>query len=270
VLRTRVLTAIALVTGLLLALFVLPKGVAAALLLLVMAQATWEWGAFARLGEYPMVRVAYLLATGVLGYVTWERTQAHADFVALLVIACVFWGVALARLFFHGEHVQRVATLFAGWLALLPTGIALARIVSIGGPRPGAVWFLVLLLLVSAADIGAYFAGRRFGRIKLAPQISPGKTWEGVVGGALLVALVALVGASFLDLPAAGVVGLSGVVFVASVVGDLTESLYKRSVGIKDSGAVLPGHGGLLDRIDSLLAATPFYALGLVWLGVLT
>jgi phosphatidate cytidylyltransferase len=270
VLKTRVLTAIVLLAGLLLALFALPKAVAAVLLVLVMAQATWEWGAFAGLGGQRLVRIGYLLATLGFGYLTWSRTQAHADFVALLVIACLFWGIALARLFFHGEQVQRVATLFAGWLALLPTGIALARIVAIDGPRPGAVWFLLLLLLVSAADIGAYFAGRRFGRLKLAPQISPGKTWEGVVGGALLVAVVASVAASFLGLPAAGLVGLSGVVFVASIVGDLTESLYKRSVGIKDSGTVLPGHGGALDRIDSLLAATPFYALGLVWLGVLT
>ena len=268
-LRTRVVTAVALLVGLLIALFVAPPVVGAGLLVLMVVQATWEWGAFARLSGHPALRVGYLFVTAMLGVLTFERTRAPADFVALMIVAAVFWVVALARLALHGETANRPATLLAGWLALLPTGIALARIGSIAGARPGAVWFLLLLGMVSAADIGAYFAGRRFGRLKLAPRISPGKTWEGVIGGALLVFLVALAAARALGVPQLALLGLSGVVFVASIVGDLTESLYKRSVGLKDSGSVLPGHGGLLDRIDSLLAATPFYALGLVWLGVL-
>ena len=127
----------------------------------------------------------------------------------------------------------------------------------------------MLLALVAAADIGAYFAGRRFGHTKLAPSVSPGKTWEGVIGGAIAVTLLSLAFASLMGLSKLGFVGIAGMVFVASVVGDLTESLFKRGAGLKDSGFILPGHGGLLDRIDSLTAAAPFYVLGLHWLGIL-
>jgi phosphatidate cytidylyltransferase len=160
-------------------------------------------------------------------------------------------------------------TLVAGWLALIPALAAVMRLFAGASSLPGSALFLMLAGLVSAADIGAYFAGRRFGRHKLAPQISPGKTWEGVLGGSVSVMLVAYGIAATFGFSRGGFVVLSAVVFVASVVGDLTESLYKRGAGLKDSGFILPGHGGVLDRIDSLLAAAPFYVLGLEWLGML-
>jgi phosphatidate cytidylyltransferase len=128
---------------------------------------------------------------------------------------------------------------------------------------------LWLLLLVIAADIGAFFAGRRFGRHKLAPRVSPGKTWEGALGGLLAVGLVALVGAVHLSLPVAAGMAFGCAVGIFSVIGDLTESMFKRAAGLKDSGSVLPGHGGILDRIDSLTAAAPLYALGLLGAGVI-
>ncbi|MGB4876542.1 MAG: phosphatidate cytidylyltransferase, partial [Candidatus Competibacter sp.] len=133
------------------------------------------------------------------------------------------------------------------------------------GPRS----VVFLLLLVWAADIGAYFAGRRWGRRKLAPAISPGKTWEGALGGGLATLVLALVGAAFLK------VGASGFGFVAvclitmgfSIAGDLFESMMKRQSGLKDSGSLLPGHGGVLDRVDSLSAAAPVFLLGLYGIG---
>jgi phosphatidate cytidylyltransferase len=123
--------------------------------------------------------------------------------------------------------------------------------------------------LVVAADIGAYFAGRRFGRNKLAPRVSPGKTWEGVAGGLVAAALMAAVGVWWFDVSAGRFIALCMVVVVASIVGDLTESLFKRHAGLKDSGTILPGHGGVLDRVDSVTAAAPVFLLGLQVLGLM-
>jgi phosphatidate cytidylyltransferase len=121
---------------------------------------------------------------------------------------------------------------------------------------------------VFAADIGAFFAGRRWGSHKLAPRVSPGKTWEGAAGGLAAVALVALAGTLHFGLPIAAGVVFGCAVGIFSVIGDLTESMFKRSAGLKDSGSLLPGHGGVLDRIDSVTAAAPLYALGLFGSGV--
>ena len=129
-----------------------------------------------------------------------------------------------------------------------------------------------MVIVVAAADIGAYFAGKRFGEHKLADQVSPAKTWEGFWGGVVACALLALL--LFYLLPDhAAHIGLVSVVAViittglASVVGDLTVSMVKRESGVKDSGSLLPGHGGVLDRLDSLSAAAPVYTLGLLLAG---
>src|SRR5690606_16951319 len=119
-----------------------------------------------------------------------------------------------------------------------------------------------------AADIGAYFSGKTFGRRKLAPQVSPGKSWEGLFGGLLTSLLITLAVGLYRGWPVTEMVlALAGAALVVliSVVGDLTESMFKRSSGIKDSSQLLPGHGGVMDRIDSLTAAIPVFAL-LLWM----
>ena len=126
-------------------------------------------------------------------------------------------------------------------------------------------FFLLVFLFVAAADIGAYFAGRAFGAKKLAPAVSPGKTWEGVGGGAVLAASVCGVGLLFFPVQWPLWMALSIGLVAVSIFGDLFESLVKRATGVKDSGTILPGHGGVLDRIDSLLAALPVFALLLVY-----
>jgi phosphatidate cytidylyltransferase len=122
---------------------------------------------------------------------------------------------------------------------------------------------------VVAADIGAYFAGRQFGRSKLAPRVSPGKTWEGVIGGLAAAAAMAFIGVEWFEKNPVPFMSLCAIVVVASIIGDLTESLFKRHAGLKDSGSILPGHGGVLDRVDSVTAAAPVFLVGLERLGLL-
>jgi phosphatidate cytidylyltransferase len=165
---------------------------------------------------------------------------------------------------------MRILTLFCGALVLVPAFIALARLLSVvQGIAHGPEAVLCLVLLVVASDVGAYFAGRKYGRLKLAPQVSPSKTWEGAAGGLLFVALLAAAGALIFGLPMIATVAFGCAIGLISIVGDLTESMFKRSAGLKDSGRLLPGHGGMLDRIDSVTAAAPLYALGLFSSGVL-
>jgi phosphatidate cytidylyltransferase len=149
---------------------------------------------------------------------------------------------------------------------LVPAAIGLGRIVLI--EPEGRVLLLFLLVLVAAADVGAYFGGRTLGRRKLAPRVSPNKTWEGLISGLVFAALVALAGAAMFGQRSLPWVGICVTVAVASVVGDLIESKFKRGAGLKDSGTLLPGHGGVLDRIDSHVAAAPIFLLGLQWLGM--
>ena len=145
---------------------------------------------------------------------------------------------------------------------LVPAFVALASLdTAHTGFATGPALVLSLVFMVIAADIGAYFVGRQFGRRKLAPRVSPGKTWEGAGGGLALVALVAWAWAVHAGVPAGTFVAVGVAVGIFSVVGDLTESMFKRASGLKDSGVLLPGHGGLLDRIDSVTAAAPLYAL---------
>ena len=150
--------------------------------------------------------------------------------------------------------------------ALVPAWLSLMRL-RLDQPN-GAQWMLFVLILVWVADIGAYFFGGRYGRLHLAPAVSPGKTWEGVLGGVILATVIAVCGSLWFRIPPVLFVPLclAGVAF--SIVGDLTESLLKRFAGIKDSGSVFPGHGGVMDRINSVTGAAPVLLFGLTAFGV--
>jgi phosphatidate cytidylyltransferase len=141
-----------------------------------------------------------------------------------------------------------------------------------GGRARGAEWILFAFVLVWAADIGAFFIGRKFGRLRLAPSVSPGKTWEGVLGGMIASAIVAVLGNWWFGrtspISLAQFLPLCLAVVAFSIVGDLTESLLKRFAGVKDSGSLFPGHGGVMDRIDSVTGAAPVLLLGLLMLGI--
>jgi phosphatidate cytidylyltransferase len=174
--------------------------------------------------------------------------------------SCVFWVVLVPAWLARGWRVRGpLALAAAGWIALVPTWLALARL------QADPAQLLQLLGIVWLADTAAYAAGRAWGRHKLAPRVSPGKTWEGVAGAAVAVAvyygvLSAMEPARPWASGWAGMLIFAGVTAM-SIVGDLFESLMKRQAGVKDSGALLPGHGGVLDRIDGLLAALPLAAL---------
>jgi phosphatidate cytidylyltransferase len=229
----------------------------------------WEWAGFGALRAFA-ARACYTLGVALILLLGWRWTENPAHLIFLLALACAWWVIALAWLILAPTRHRPTVVLLCGLPVLMPAFLALARTqISAPAHRSGPLLVLWLVLMVCAADIGAYFAGRRFGRRKLAPRVSPGKTWEGALGGLLMVALVAWGGAAYFDLPPLGAIAFGCGVGIFSIIGDLTESMFKRAAALKDSGGLLPGHGGLLDRIDSVTAAAPLYALGLFGSGVI-
>jgi phosphatidate cytidylyltransferase len=183
----------------------------------------------------------------------------------ILITASLFWCLVITWLRRYAVNTLPFPVrtwALAGLLTLIPAWVALMNLHST--PDYGPRYALFLLLLIWIADSGAYFVGRRWGRTKLAPRISPGKTWEGVVGALTVTLAVAGAGAVSLGVRRWGAFILICVITVSfSVVGDLPESMLKRQYHTKDSGHLLPGHGGILDRVDSLTAAAPIFLLGL-------
>jgi phosphatidate cytidylyltransferase len=269
VLRTRVLTGCILGALLLLGLFLLPPFWAVLAFGLVFIIGAWEWAGFGAL-QKPFARALYTLTVALALGLSWRWTETFAHLTILLSAACVWWVIAFCWLSLAPAWNRPALTLVCGLAVLVPAFVALARLqISAGGFARGPLIVLWLVLMVCAADIGAYFAGRAFGQRKLAPRVSPGKTWEGAMGGLAMVALVAGAGAVSFGLPPFETVAFCCGVGIFSVIGDLTESMFKRAAALKDSGTLLPGHGGLLDRIDSVTAAAPLYALGLFGSGVI-
>jgi phosphatidate cytidylyltransferase len=265
-LRTRVITALALMALLLPSLFWLPQSAWALLVAAFIGVAGWEWGGL--LGWRGGARIALGIATALLCAAIALAAPAAigaAGFApgqlwvfALYGLAAVFWGLVIP-LWLRGKWTLRgIPGLLGGAVVLLPTWLAMVQLRAVA---PAVL--LAVFAVVWVADIAAYFAGRRFGRRKLAPSISPGKTWEGALGAVAGVLLYGLIIGHFFF---AGLVPLPVwvvalfVVTAVSIVGDLFESLLKRKAGIKDSSNVLPGHGGVLDRIDSLTSTLPVVA----------
>ena len=270
-LKLRVLTALVLAPAIILATLYLPHSGFAFLAALIFVLGAWEWGGLAGLSATGRLGYAGLL--GGLFAIAYSLMSLSATWVFPLIgVGLLWWMVALVlvlRFPAHGEFWSRspAARSIAGLVVLLPAWAGLVLL-----HRANSHLALLVMILVSFADIGAYFAGRAFGRHKLAPQVSPGKTWEGLVG-ALAVTLFIGVGAARW-LPVAPelttlFVLLCMATVLVSVLGDLLESMFKRMAGAKDSGHLLPGHGGVLDRVDSLTAAAPVFAMGTYWLKVL-
>ena len=270
-LATRVITAVLLLAACIAAMFLLPNGWWAAALLVVILGAAWEWSTLAgygRVGRWVFCGMIFFLAIAI--YLAADAGCVIAPNVELefvvYVAGCAFWAIVapvwLARRWQVGAPLWTAVT---GVLVLMPAWLAIARL------QLDPVQLLQLLGIVWLADTAAYLAGRSWGKRKLAPQISPGKTWEGVAGAVAAVAVYYVVLSNFTSARSwasgwGGVLVFAGVVSM-SIVGDLFESWMKRRAGVKDSGALLPGHGGVLDRIDGLTASMPLAALLTRYLG---
>ncbi|MDQ7732317.1 phosphatidate cytidylyltransferase [Halomonas sp. SpR1] len=259
-LKQRIITAAWLAPLVLVGLFGLDGGAFALFTALMVLLATWEWANLA--GVTRTVQRAQLVAVmAVLMLAMWLTGAATA--IWPLWLAAAGWLVNLYWVIRYptaGAQWQAPARRLAmGLWVLLPCWVGFNVLRDIG-----MAWLLFVLLLVWCADIGAYFVGRNWGKRKLAPHVSPGKSWEGVFGGLAATAILAILFALWLQLGLAGSITLiliTAVVTLASVLGDLLESMLKRHRNIKDSSQLLPGHGGVMDRIDSLTAAIPLFAL---------
>jgi phosphatidate cytidylyltransferase len=273
VLRQRIITAIVMAVVVLAAIFTLPSPWFAGFVTVVVAVGLWEFSNFAALRSVPG-RMAYCIASlavlAVMGWGTAVWATPHVEAIGqVLILAGIWWCLASALVVsypatgaYWNSVWQRAAM---GWLTLLPAWLAF---IWLHAQADGAWLLLFVVALVASADIGAFFAGTRYGHRKLAPRVSPGKSWEGLAGGlASSFVLVLLVWVLFwrerFALPQ--LLGVAAVTVVASVFGDLFESMLKRERGVKDSSALLPGHGGFMDRLDSLSAAVPVFALGLLF-----
>lgn len=283
--KTRVIAALIMAPLAIAAILLLSTPWLAALAAAVFLIGLWEWFRLAEIDD-TLPRTVLLLLNLVLMVLLVWASRASSGFspalFQLIVLAGVaWWVVALLWLkFFHfaSDHqtYARVFKLAAGTLAIVPAWAALCLLHSNNFDSAGFsdirahTWLLTALAVVWAADSGAYFAGRAFGKHKLAPRVSPNKTIEGLVGG-VIAGILAGIGFSLLagvetaKLPA--LIAVTVVTVLFSVEGDLFESLLKRHVGAKDSGNLIPGHGGVLDRIDGVLAALPVFVLGKELLG---
>ncbi|MFT8211928.1 MAG: phosphatidate cytidylyltransferase [Symbiopectobacterium sp.] len=274
-LKYRLITALILIPLVIAALFMLPPGGFALVTLGVCMLAAWEWGQFAGLGSSAQ-RLSLAFICGALQALMALSLSNYHYSVHLLPIrvslwvSLVWWCAALLLVlsypcsagFWRGSKALR---LLFGVLTIVPFFwgmVALRQHHYDSDPFFGAWWLLYVMLLVWGADSGAYMFGKLFGKHKLAPKVSPGKTWEGFIGGLATSAVISLVFSVYapLDVAPSTLLICSVIAALASVLGDLTESMFKREAGIKDSSHLIPGHGGVLDRIDSLTAAIPVFA----------
>lgn len=257
-LGTRVLTALVALVGVLAALYLLPSMLVLLLIGIVVVIGAMEWGRFVTPGNpsagilFAGCLIPLLLGAEVL--IIRAPSVTHY----LLLATQILWLVSIVFVVRFPVRFSQAVTAVFGLILLLATFVALAQLYLLGN---GPELLLAMLVIVWAADVGAYFSGRQFGRHKLAPTVSPGKTWEGVAGGLLLVAIVSLLGAPLLHLGRLDALSIALPVAMISVVGDLTVSMFKRNAGLKDSGTLFPGHGGVMDRIDSVSAAAPLFVI---------
>jgi phosphatidate cytidylyltransferase len=270
-LRERLLTTAWLLPVIIGAVLLLPTPLFALAMAVIVLLAAWEWGPLVGMTG-GRVRLAMMITLALTLALLW----AFAPVSSVPLVAATLWWIGftlmLPKLRPRAVGGGADALLLPlGLLVLAAPWLALVRLH--GEPEHGPFLVLGLMVMIWAGDSAAYFVGGRFGRRKLAPRLSPGKTWAGLYAALVAASTVALVTGLLLGLDGAalGQLTLLGALTLAlSVVGDLFESWLKRRRGLKDSGALLPGHGGMLDRIDSMTAAAPLFALGLIWLGVAT
>lgn len=268
----RVLTALVLAPLAILLILLPPTAMFAALVALAFLAALWEWTELSGLKNRPWRIGLLVVAVGVFALLWCVHATAFTPW--LLAAGVAWWLLACMWLrhfaFAAAPTRENLALkLLAGAFVIFPAWVALT---SIHAREPhGHWWTLLAVVIVWGSDIGAYFSGRAFGKRKLAPQISPGKTWAGAYGAMVAGVVIAELGGWLLGVHGAQLVALAllaAVTVAISIVGDLIESLMKRHAQVKDSGTIFPGHGGLMDRLDSVFAALPVFAAGLLLLDI--
>ncbi|NMP33258.1 phosphatidate cytidylyltransferase [Thalassotalea sp. M1531] len=286
-LKQRILTAIILAPLAIGAIFYLPLPFFGAFLLSVMAIGAWEWGPLMGFATKARRWFFVFASTSLIGAIwtflppdtLWiEKGELQQNAIYILWLAVGWWLVSAFLTFvyprcssFWSSH-RSIRGIF-GWLTLIPTWLAFMVIRSSEyqtDPHHGAQLIMFLFMMVWSADIGAYFVGKSIGKHKLMPNVSPGKTLEGFFGGIAVACVLIATAGKVIGWSAeqfAIVLFVTVIITTISVLGDLNESMFKRQAGIKDSGTILPGHGGVLDRIDSLTATAPIYALCYVLIG---
>lgn len=242
----------------------LPRGGGALALGVLFFGGAIEWAGFFGAESYAR-RVAYAVLVAAAAALFFAISADHQILKLLTGLATLMWLAALLLVTRYPVRIAGVATAVAGIAVVALAAVALMRL-HLDWQR-GPELLLFLFVLVWAADIGAFFTGRAIGRKKLAPAVSPGKTWEGVGGGMLLAAMAAVAGAAWFGFGSGWFLPLCLLVAAISVVGDLSVSIFKRNAGLKDSGRIFPGHGGILDRVDSITAAGPVFVFGLLVAG---
>ena len=266
-LKQRIISAVLAILALGIAVYFLESPQLRWIVLAIWTLGAWEWAGFFKAASLEkrlvFTAIAFaLMLSACLGYFTLAIVQS------VLFVAALFWVVAVIQIIQFPKQFSTAFTMLAGLLVIVPSYIAFDYLL-----KTFELWYvLILLLMIWAADVGAYFSGKALGKNKLAPNVSPGKTREGAVGGLVFSVIVGLVAAKFLlDISWLDSVKyfsvLTVLVVISSVAGDLTVSMFKRNAGVKDSGVFLPGHGGVMDRVDSLCAGVVFFALWLMLSG---
>jgi len=271
VLQTRIITAAVLLVVFAVDLFLANFQIFALILVLVAAAAAWEWCRLCHLHD-ERFQSTYAAGVGLVVLIVLYLPYSDVLLRWLLLLSFVYW-LTIPMAFYMRPSLASFSSTQRGLMVQGVFVIALAALsiqyLRSYAPQSSPWLLLYALSIVWIMDIGAYFSGKRFGRNKLAPSISPGKTWEGVYGGlilTLLILLLVLVTADFAQGNRMKLVLATLLAAVISVVGDLAESRIKRAAGVKDSSQVLPGHGGVLDRLDGVLAALPVFAFVWAWL----
>ena len=274
-LKYRLISAFVLIPIVIAALFLLPPVGFAILTLVVCMLAAWEWGQFSGFTSrtqrvWLAVLCGFILALMLFTLPEYHHGPNSFPTRRAVRISLAWWVAALLLvLFYPGSAAlwrhSKVLRLIFGLLTIIPFFwgmVALRAWHYDENHYSGAIWLLYVMILVWGADSGAYMFGKLFGKHKLAPKVSPGKTWQGFIGGLFTAAIISWGYGVWANLEVAPSILLVCSIFaaLASVLGDLTESMFKREAGIKDSGHLIPGHGGILDRIDSLTAAVPVFA----------
>ncbi len=263
----RILTAIPLAAFVVWIIFFQPTTVFFYFLLFVVLIAGYEWARLSAVNNKPL-RVLFAV---VITALTWGIPQYLADYIQWLIYVAVLWWFSISYFLKFARPKTassdlKLDKLLIAFVVLPAAALAMQKIHAMD---QGADWLFYALALVWVADIGAYFSGKKFGKNKLAPNISPGKTKEGLIGAVIATSIYTLIASYYFALDterSALLVLLSVILTFISVSGDLYFSFLKREAGLKDSGNILPGHGGILDRIDSVLAAMPVFVVGYNWL----